>query len=131
MIPIRIGIIFKKPRKVTQLIIVMSNVNKATVADFLSIVQLSPASSGAIQPAISAATGTNSNPLTATMDPIAAAGKTTSIHDVPATRMMTATKVKTIPTTRKPGKTQPYPSTPPYLVKTIVTREINAKLDPK
>src|SRR5690625_1977911 len=104
-IPINIGIIFKKPLNVTQQIIVIKSVAKATSATVKSIDQFSTASSGGIQPAISAATGTNSRPITATIAPIAAGGNRTSIQAVPTNLIITATKHKTIPTAKNPPKT--------------------------
>src|SRR5690625_56096 len=100
-IPSKIGIIFKNPRNVTQKTIVMSNVSSATSALVGSIVQFS-SPAGAIQPAISAATGTSSNPITATIAPIAAGGKTMSIQSVPASLTITPTAVKTTPTSKNP-----------------------------
>ncbi|MNW13236.1 hypothetical protein D3C71_2111330 [compost metagenome] len=54
-----------------------------------------------MKPACPAATGTNSKPITATMAPMAAGGKTTSIQLVPAILTMSATTQKMTPTTIK------------------------------
>src|SRR5699024_266364 len=102
IIPNRIGIILRNPRIVTQKTIVINKVSNATSAGIGSITQSAPASSGAIHPAISAAVGTSSSPTTATIAPIAAGGKMTSIHLVPAILTINPTKVKTIPTIKNP-----------------------------
>src|SRR5699024_5890148 len=108
IIPIKIGMIFRKPRKVTQQIIVMTNVSSATVASVGSIVQVAGSTpSCGIQPDIPAATGTSSSPITATIAPIAAGGKIISNQVVPATFTIHATKVKTIPTAKNPPKAYP------------------------
>src|SRR5699024_8631618 len=119
------------PRIVTQNIMVINKVSNETIAEAGSIVQSAPASAGAIQPAISAAVGTSSSPMTATIAPIAAGGKITSIQDVPANLMIIPTTVNTIPTIRNPPSTYPYPSIPLCFPKTTRTGEIKAKLDPK
>src|SRR5690625_1918593 len=107
--------IFKNPRKVTQQMIVMTKVNNATVASVGSIVQVvgSTPDSG-IQPAIPAATGTSSSPITATIAPIAAGGKIISSHVVPAIFTIHATSVKTIPTARNPTRAFQYTSIHAY-----------------
>src|SRR5699024_12284443 len=104
-IPIKIGIIFKNPLNVTQQTIVIISVNKETITTFGSMDQLAPASSGAISPAISAATGTNSRPITATMAHIAAGGNNISIQAVPTSFTIKATRDNTIPTVKKTPNT--------------------------
>jgi len=56
----------------------------------------------AVRPAISAATGANSRPITATIAPIAAGGKTVSIHLVPITPIKRDTRENTTPAAIKP-----------------------------
>ena len=48
------------------------------------------------------ATGASSRPMTATIAPIAAGGKTTSSHRVPATRTTCETAMKNTPNTMNP-----------------------------
>ncbi|MNV46344.1 hypothetical protein D3C71_1381710 [compost metagenome] len=77
--------IFGKPRKSTAPITVTPSVTIESVIALPSGVQSATATpSGAISPAIRAATGTSSSPIVATIAPITAGGKTTSIHFVPA-----------------------------------------------
>ncbi|MNJ52241.1 hypothetical protein D3C77_475660 [compost metagenome] len=54
-----------------------------------------------IRPAIPAATGINSRPISATIAPIAAGGNTTSIHLVPANLIISAIAMKIRPVTIK------------------------------
>src|SRR5699024_3698011 len=108
IIPNKIGIIFKKPRMVTQNIMVINKVSNETIAEAVSLVQSAPASDRAIQPAIYVAVGTSSSAMTATIAPIAVGGKITSIQDVPANLMIIPTTVNTIPPIRNPPSTYPY-----------------------
>ncbi|MPN59353.1 hypothetical protein SDC9_207074 [bioreactor metagenome] len=98
--PTKIGMIAIKPRNTTEPRIVITRVKIETVITFGSKVF-------AVKPAISAATGASSRPITATMAPIAAGGKTTSIHLVPITLRLSATIVKIAPTAMKPPKAAP------------------------
>ena len=58
----------------------------------------------AVNPAIPAAVGANSSPITATIAPMAAGGKTISSHFVPIALILKATKEKIAPTTIKPPR---------------------------
>src|SRR5699024_10302134 len=104
-IPFNIDIIIKNTLKVTQQTIMIKSIKKETITTIGSMDQLAPASSGAIRPAISAATGTNSRPITATMAPIAAGGNNISIQAVPTSFTIKATRDNTIPTAKKPPNT--------------------------
>src|SRR5699024_2308039 len=104
MIPNNIGMILRKPRNVTQKTIVIINVNAATLASVTLMDPSAGASASGIQPAISAAVGTSSNPITAIIAPMAAGGKMTSIQLVPTRRINSPISVNTIPTARNPPK---------------------------
>src|SRR5699024_8012899 len=95
MIPNNIGMILRKPRNVTQNTIVIINVNAATLASVTLMDQSAGASASGIQPAISAAVGTSSNPITAIIAPMAAGGKMTSIQLVPTRRINSPISVLT------------------------------------
>ena len=58
--------------------------------------------SASVSPAIFAAVGMSSSPMTATIAPMEAGGKITSIQPVPMAWMMKLTRQKTTPTTMKP-----------------------------
>ena len=55
-----------------------------------------------VRPAMPAAVGSNSRPMTATMAPMAAGGKTTSIQSVPAKRTTCETTMKKRPKAMNP-----------------------------
>ena len=55
-----------------------------------------------VSPAMPAAVGMSSRPMTATMAPMEAGGKMTSIQPVPTARISRPTRQKTMPTTMKP-----------------------------
>ena len=85
----------RKPRKATEANTVMARVSTDTMMVVESGVS-------AVRPAMPAAVGMSSSPMTATMAPIAAGGKITSIQLVPMARTMSPTMQKTTPTTMKP-----------------------------
>ena len=85
----------RKPLKATEAKIVMASVASETNIAVLSV--LSP-----VRPAMPAAVGMSSRPMTATMAPIEAGGKMTSIQPVPAARTSRPTRQKTMPTQMKP-----------------------------
>ena len=95
IIPISIGIIAKKPRNK-----IWANRVIAKVA--MEMVMATVSGSLAVRPAIPAAVGINSRPITATIAPIAAGGKMKSIQLVPTARIMIPTRTKTAPTAIKP-----------------------------
>ncbi|MNP25075.1 hypothetical protein D3C76_1178680 [compost metagenome] len=83
-----------------------------------------------IHPAIPAATGISSSPIRATMAPIAAGGKTTSIHFVPAYLTKIPIRMKIIPVTMNAPSARAYPLSG-WVPSTARTGEINAKLEPR
>src|SRR5690625_1542330 len=112
IIPNKIGIIFKKPRMVTQNIMVINKVSNETIAEAGSIVQSAPASAGAIQPAIADAEGKNSSPMTEMRASIAAVDKIMSIQDAEKDEAFIQTTPNTIPTIINSLCTYPSPSIP-------------------
>ena len=84
------GIIAKNPLKATELITATAKVAKETVIALGSAIS-------AVKPAIEAATGANSNPITAAIAPIAAGGKRTLIQLVPTNLINSANKQKVKP----------------------------------
>ena len=85
----------RKPLNATEAMIVMASVRRDTVIVVMSGVS-------AVSPAMPAAVGMSSRPMTATMAPMDAGGKMTSIQFVPMARMMRPTAQNTQPTTMKP-----------------------------
>ena len=125
----RTGIVDRKPRSSTEPSSVIASVDIETVialrAGMPSCAIVVP-----VRPAMSVATGASSRPITATMAPMAAGGKTTSSHRVPATRTTPATRMKNRPKPMKAPWAAGYPP-PPRAAMTAITGAMNAKLDPR
>src|SRR5690625_2101413 len=98
------GIIFKKPRIVTQKTMVRPSMSRETDNTEAAGVHLSPASSGLINTGVSAAVGTSSSPITATIAPLAVGGNTTSIQAAPATLTISEVITSVAPTANIPPK---------------------------
>ena len=80
-----------------------------------------------VSPAMEAAVGASSRPMTAMMEPMAAGGKMTSIHLVPTARMMSEKRMNSRPNTMKPDCAEEYP----LVAMMASTGEMKAKLEPR
>ena len=89
------GIMLIKPLKATEPITPMAKVNMDTAILLPTI--LSP-----VRPAMPAAVGASSRPMTAMMAPMAAGGKIISIHFVPTIWMINENSMNNNPKTMKP-----------------------------
>ena len=120
MTPNSTGMMARKPLKATEPTTVTARVNMETRT--LSMLMFSP-----VSPAMEAAVGASSRPMTAMMEPMAAGGKMTSIHLVPTARMMSEKRMNSRPNTMKPDCAEEYP----LVAMMASTGEMKAKLEPR
>ena len=89
----------RKPRKRTDPRTVTPSVSIATAT---AVPRPGCVAPSPVSPAMLVATGASSRPMTATIAPMAAGGKTTSSQRVPATRTTCETRTKKSPKAMKP-----------------------------